>query len=58
MMSSVIVLMFGGIVLFVLGIVIFAVTSSNKTKQRICPGCKNNIQPNLNSCPYCGYILR
>lgn len=58
MMNVVMLIMFGGFFLLILGIVIIFVTSSNKTKQRVCPGCKNNIQPNLNSCPYCGYILR
>lgn len=58
MMNVVMVIMFGGFFLLILGIVIIFASSSSKTKQRVCPGCKNNIQTNLNSCPYCGYILR
>ena len=56
-MSSIILILFVGVFLFILGVVIFIVTSV-KPKTKKCPGCKNDIRKNLNSCPYCGYILK
>ena len=55
-MSVVTILTAFGIILFGMGSVFFLM-STNKSKTKICPGCKNQIQPGTKSCPFCGYIL-
>ena len=56
MMSVVTIFTAFGIVLFGMGSFFF-LTSTNKSKIKICPACKNQIQPDTKSCPFCGYIL-
>ena len=46
-----------GLFLTILGGIITLLNIKQKQAQK-CPGCKNPKQPNADSCPYCGYILR
>lgn len=45
-----------GLFLTILGGIITLLNIKQKQAQK-CPGCKNAIQLNTKSCPYCGYIL-
>ena len=56
-MSIVILLISIGLFFTILGVII-SLLNLNKHRVKKCPGCKNAIQPNTKSCPYCGYILR
>ena len=46
-----------GLFLIILGGIITLLNIKQKQAQK-CPGCKNAIRPNADSCPFCGYILR